>query len=138
MLPTRKSVPRSSRQSNHTKSHHKETQTAVVWTCLSVIRSNQNHLARSSPSPKSSVQSSSKGFHNTGEWNGSFANQMAVNRDTFPPGRRSAEKYHSFLLIKVQFVFHHPSSNLVTTRPIRKRVHTQLVREHSATVVSAG
>ena len=28
--------------------HHKETQTAVVWSCLSFIRSSQNHLARHS------------------------------------------------------------------------------------------
>ena len=26
--------------------HHKEMQTAVVWTCLPLIRSGQNHLAR--------------------------------------------------------------------------------------------
>ena len=41
MLPTRKSVPRSSRQLDHTK-----TQTAVVWTCSPFIRSGQNYLAR--------------------------------------------------------------------------------------------
>ena len=62
---------------------------------------------------KSSVQSYSKGFHNTGEWNGCFINQKAVNRDPLPPGRQSAEKYLSFLLIKLQFVFHHPSLNLM-------------------------
>ena len=28
--------------------HHKATQTAVVWTCLPLIRSGQNHLARNS------------------------------------------------------------------------------------------
>ena len=50
MLPTRKSVPRSNRQSDHTKTSDqcKETQTAAVWTCLPFIRSGQNHLARHS------------------------------------------------------------------------------------------
>ena len=48
MLPTRKSVPRSSMQSDHMKTscHRKETQTAVV--CLRFIKSGQNHLARHS------------------------------------------------------------------------------------------
>ena len=55
MLPTRKYVPRSSRQSedpvgNRTTRRSpdqcKETQIAVVWSCLPFIRSGQNHLAR--------------------------------------------------------------------------------------------
>ena len=65
---------------------------------------------------KSSVQSYSKGFHNTGEWNGCFANQKTVNRDTLPPLRLSAEKYLHFLIIKLQFAFHYLSFNLMTTR----------------------
>ena len=46
MSPTRKSVPRSSRKSDHTKTpnHCKEMQTEVVWTCLPFIRSGHNHL----------------------------------------------------------------------------------------------
>ena len=51
MLPTMKSVPRSSRQSDHKErppDDRKETQTAVIWTCLPFIRSSQNHLARHS------------------------------------------------------------------------------------------
>ena len=46
MLPTGKSLPRSSRQWDHTKTSWlgKETQTAVVWSCLPFIRSGQNHL----------------------------------------------------------------------------------------------
>ena len=50
MLSTRKSVPRSSRQSDHTKTSYrrKETQTAVVWSCLPFIGSGQNQLARHS------------------------------------------------------------------------------------------
>ena len=40
MLRTRKSVPRSSKQSGHTRppDHRKETQSAVVWSCLPVTR----------------------------------------------------------------------------------------------------
>ena len=36
--------------------HHKETQTAVVWTCLPFIRSGQNHLARHSERGKKTGQ----------------------------------------------------------------------------------
>ena len=44
MLPTRKSVPRSSRQSDHiTPDYCQKTRTAVVWSCLPFIRSGQNH-----------------------------------------------------------------------------------------------
>ena len=54
----RKSVPRSSRQLDHTKphDHHKEMQTEVVWTCLPSIRSGQNHLARHSERRKKTRQ----------------------------------------------------------------------------------
>ena len=50
MLPTRKSVPRSSRQLDHMKTFddRKETQTAVVWSCFPFIRSGQTPLARHS------------------------------------------------------------------------------------------
>ena len=43
-------MPRSSRQLDHMKTSddHKETQTAVVWSCYPFIRSGQNHLARHS------------------------------------------------------------------------------------------
>ena len=36
--------------------HHKETQTAVVWTCLPFIRSGQNHFARHSERGKKTRQ----------------------------------------------------------------------------------
>ena len=36
--------------------HRKETQTAVVWTCLPFIRSGQNHLARHSERRKKTRQ----------------------------------------------------------------------------------
>ena len=57
MLPTRKSVPRSSRQLDHMKIwDRKETQTAVVWSCFPFIRSGQNHLARHSGREKKTRQ----------------------------------------------------------------------------------
>ena len=49
MLPTRNSMPRSSRRNQTTRrhlDHRKETHIAVVRTCLPFIRSGQNHLAR--------------------------------------------------------------------------------------------
>ena len=58
MLSTTKSVPRSSRQSDHTKTSYrrKETQTAVVWSCLPFIGSGQNQLARHSERGKKTRQ----------------------------------------------------------------------------------
>ena len=51
-------MPRSSKQSDHTKppDDRKETQTAVVWSCLPFIRSGQNHLARDSERGKKTRQ----------------------------------------------------------------------------------
>ena len=58
MLPTRKSVPRSSRQLDHMKTSddRKETQTAVACPCFPFIRSGQNHLARHSERGKKTRQ----------------------------------------------------------------------------------
>ena len=58
MLPTRKSVPRSSRQLDHMKTSddRKETQTAVVWSCLPFIRFVKNHLPRHSERGKKTRQ----------------------------------------------------------------------------------
>ena len=58
MLPTRKSVPRSShiRTTRRPPGHRKETQTAVVWSCLPFIGSGQNHLARHSERRKKTSQ----------------------------------------------------------------------------------
>ena len=58
MLPTRKSMPRSSRQQTTRRSpdHRKETQIAVVWSCLPLIRSVQTHLARHSERGKKTSQ----------------------------------------------------------------------------------
>ena len=57
-LPTRKSVPRSSRKSDTRRppDHRKETQTDVVWKCLTFIRSGKNHLARHSERGKKTRQ----------------------------------------------------------------------------------
>ena len=38
--------PAGNRTARRLPGHRKETQTAVVWTCLPFIRSGQNHLAR--------------------------------------------------------------------------------------------
>ena len=57
MLPTRKFMPRSSRQLDHKPpDYFKETQSAVVWSCLPFIRSGQNHLARHSEMGKKTRQ----------------------------------------------------------------------------------
>ena len=58
MLPTRKSVPRCSRHRTTWRppDHRKETQTAVVWSCLPFIRSGQNHFARHSERGKRTRQ----------------------------------------------------------------------------------
>ena len=54
----RKSVPESNRLSDHreTSDHRKEMQTAVVWSCLPLIRFGQNHLARHSERGKNTRQ----------------------------------------------------------------------------------
>ena len=41
--------------------HRKETQTAVVWSCLAFIRSGQNHLARHSERGKKTRQTEEGG-----------------------------------------------------------------------------
>ena len=41
--------------------HHKETQTAMVWSCLPFIRSGQNHLARQSERGKKTRQTRGRG-----------------------------------------------------------------------------
>ena len=58
MLATRKSVPRPSRQLGYTKppDYCKETQIALVWSCLPFIRSGQIHLARHSERGKKTRQ----------------------------------------------------------------------------------
>ena len=58
MLPTRKSVPRSSRQldTRRPPDDRKETQNAVVWSCFPFIRSGQSHLARNSERGKKTRQ----------------------------------------------------------------------------------
>ena len=51
-------MPRSSRQLEHTRppDHHKQMQTAVVWSYLPFIRSGQNHLARHSEREKKTAE----------------------------------------------------------------------------------
>ena len=58
MLPTRKSVPDPAGNwtTRRPPDDLKETQTAVVWSCLPFIRSGQNHLARHSERRKKTRQ----------------------------------------------------------------------------------
>ena len=57
LLPTRKSVPRSSRQSDHTKPHdHPDEMQIAVVQCLPFIRSGQDRLARHSERGKMTRQ----------------------------------------------------------------------------------
>ena len=48
--------PASNRITRRLRDHRKETQTAVVWSCLPFIRSGQNHLARHSERGKKTRQ----------------------------------------------------------------------------------
>ena len=48
--------PAGNRTTQKPPDHHKETKTAVVWTCLPFIRSGQNHLARHSERGKKTRQ----------------------------------------------------------------------------------
>ena len=48
--------PAGNRTTRRPPDHRKETQTAVVWTCLSFIRSGKNHLARYSERGKKTRQ----------------------------------------------------------------------------------
>ena len=63
MLPTRKCVPRSSRQSDH-------TQTDVVWTFLPFIRSGQIYLVMHSEVRKKTRQVEKEAESNIREWTG--------------------------------------------------------------------
>ena len=58
MLPTRKLCqdPAGNRTTRKPPGHRKETQTAVVWPCLPLIRSGQNHLSRHSEGAKKTRQ----------------------------------------------------------------------------------
>ena len=48
--------PAGNRTTRRPPDHRKETQTAVVWSCLTFIRSGQNHLARHSERGKKTRQ----------------------------------------------------------------------------------
>ena len=50
--------------------HRKETQTAVVWTCLPFIRACQNHLASHSERGKKTKQTAEEVGRNIREWTG--------------------------------------------------------------------
>ena len=71
--------PTGNRTTQRPPDHHKEMQTAVVWSCLLFIRSGQNHLARHSERGKKTRQTKKKrggkttsgpGVHQVPEGNG--------------------------------------------------------------------
>ena len=63
MLPTRKSVHRTIRRP---PDHRKETQTAVLWSCLPFNRSGQNHIARHSEKGKKTRHTEEMGRQHQG------------------------------------------------------------------------
>ena len=50
--------------------HRKETQTAVIWSCLLLIRSGQNHLVRHSERSKKTRQTEEEVGRRIREWSG--------------------------------------------------------------------
>ena len=70
VLPTRKSMPNpaSNRTTRKSPDHRKETQSAVVWTCLPFIRSGQNHFARHSERGKKTRQTEGEVGRQHREW----------------------------------------------------------------------
>ena len=61
--------PAGNRTTRRPPDHRKETQTAVVWSCLPFIRSDQNHLARHSERGKKTRQTEEKRWEdNIREW----------------------------------------------------------------------
>ena len=88
MLPTRKSMPRSSRQSDHTKTseHCKETQTTVVWLCLPFIRSGQTILQGAVKGGRRQGRQRKRWEDNIREWTGlefSKSQRAVENRETW-------------------------------------------------------
>ena len=62
--------PASNRTTRRPPDHRKETQTAVVWSCLPLIRSGQNHLASHSERGKKTWQTEKRWEDNIREWTG--------------------------------------------------------------------
>ena len=62
--------PAGNRTTRRPPDHRKETQTAVVWSCLPFIRSGQNHLARHSERGKQTSRQRKRWEDNIREWTG--------------------------------------------------------------------
>ena len=60
--------PTGNRTTRRPPDHRKETQTAVIWSCLPFIRSGQNHLARHSERGGETRQTEEEGENNFREW----------------------------------------------------------------------
>ena len=74
--------------------HCKETQTAIVWSCLPFIRSGQNHLARYSERGKERGKQRKRWEDNIREWTGlEFGkSQRAVGKGKGKKWRKLVEK----------------------------------------------
>ena len=75
--------PAGNRTTRRPPDHRKETQTAVVWSCLPFIRSGQNHFARHSARGKEDKADRGRGGKtNTREWTGlEFAKSKRAVKD---------------------------------------------------------
>ena len=62
--------PAGNRTTRSSSDHRKETQTAVVWTCLPFIRSGQNYLARHSDRGRRQSRQKKRWEDNIREWTG--------------------------------------------------------------------
>ena len=62
--------PTGNRTTRRPPDHSKETQTAVVWSCLPFIRSDQNHLARHSERGRRQGTQRKRWEDNIREWTG--------------------------------------------------------------------
>ena len=62
--------PAGNRTTRRPPDHRKETQTAVVWSCLPFIRSDQNHLVRHNERGKKTRQTEEDVGRSIREWTG--------------------------------------------------------------------
>ena len=74
--------------------HHKEMQTAVVWSCLQFVRSGQNHLARHSERGKRQGRQRKRWTENIREWTGL----------EFTKSQRALENREKWKLVAKSFV----------------------------------
>ena len=93
--------PAGNRTTRRPPDHCKATQTAVVWSCLPLIRSSQNHLARHSGRGKRQGRQRKRWEDNIREWTGL----------EFAKSKRAVENREKWrkLVAKSSVVPHQPS-----------------------------